>query len=188
MEAILKREVSTNKAVNWVLGVFLFTLLTALGAYVRIPLPFTPVPLTLQTFFVILSALFLSRSGAVASQLGYIGLGAAGVPLFTLPGTGSLYLLGPTAGYLFGFVAAVLVIGTFSKTAQAHPWRTFGVACVADGLLLVCGSIWLGLLLGYPLPRALAIGAAPFIAGDILKAYVATRLFCAYVDKRKSLC
>ncbi len=188
MEAILKKEICTNKAVNWVLGAFLFTLLTALGAYVRIPLPFTPVPLTLQTFFVVLSALFLSRSQAVASQHAYIGLGAAGAPLFTLPGAGSLYLLGPTAGYLFGFVVATFIIATFTRGAQNHPWRMFGVVCAADGLLLLCGSLWLGLLLGYPLPRALAIGTAPFIAGDILKAWVATRLFCAYVDKRKSLC
>jgi biotin transport system substrate-specific component len=177
MEAILKREISSNKTLNWVIGTALFTLLTALGAYVRIPLAVTPVPLTLQTFFVILSALFLGRSGALASQAAYIALGAAGVPLFSLAGSGSLYLLGPTAGYLFGFIVATFIIGTFIKGTDKNQWRVFGIVCIADCALLLCGSCWLAMLFGYPPQKAFLLGAAPFIAGDILKAWVATQLF-----------
>lgn len=179
MEAILKKETATSKTINWILGVCVFAFLTALGAYVRIPLPFTPVPLTLQTFFVILSALFLGRGGAVASQLGYIALGAAGVPLFSLAGSGCLYLLGPTAGYLFGFIVAVFIIGTLLGNAKNRQWRVFGIVCLADCALLLCGSMWLAVLLRYPLDKALLLGAAPFIVGDILKGWVATKLFLA---------
>lgn len=179
MEAILKREISTNKTLNWIIGVALFTLLTALGAYVRIPLLFTPVPLTLQTFFVILSALSLGRAGAVVSQVFYIALGAAGVPLFSLPTSGSLYLLGPTAGYLIGFIVATFIIGTLIKDTDNNQWRIFGIVCIADCALLLCGSCWLAMLFGYPLDKALFLGAAPFVVGDILKAWVATQLFLA---------
>ncbi len=179
MDTILKREIPVNKTISWILGASLFTLLTALGAYVRIPLPFTPVPLTLQTFFVILSALFLGRSGGLASQAAYIGLGAAGVPLFSLAGSGSPYLLGPTAGYLFGFMVAVLIITGSVKKAGDSQWRVFGIVTLADCALLLCGSVWLSIISGYSLDKALFLGAVPFVVGDILKAWVATQIFLA---------
>ena len=89
-----------------IVGVLLFTLLTTLGAIVRIPLPNTPVPLTLQTVFVVLSGVALGARLGLASQLLYVALGTAGMPIFANGGSGIAYVTGPTAGYLLGFHAA----------------------------------------------------------------------------------
>ena len=88
MEVILKKELVLNKAACRIIGVAIFVVLTSLGAFVRIPLPFTPVPLTLQTMFVLLSGAFLGSGLAATAQLGYILLGLSGVPIFT--GAGSV--------------------------------------------------------------------------------------------------
>jgi len=109
----------------------------------------------------------------------YIALGAAGVPLFTLAGGGLLYFAGPTAGYLFGFIAATFIIGTFTRNEKCGLWRIFGITCLADCVLLLCGSLWLSLFLGCSFTKALLIGAAPFVAGDLLKCWVAAQVFLA---------
>lgn len=88
MEAILKREIVVNKTACRIIGVTVFVILTSLGAFVRIPLPFTPVPVTLQTFFVLLSGAVLGGAIGAASQLSYLLLGTAGLPIFTNAGSG----------------------------------------------------------------------------------------------------
>ena len=88
MEALLKREVILNKTLCRVMGVLTFVILTSLGAFVRIPLPFTPVPLTLQTFFILLCGAFLGSKLGVTAQLSYMFLGVLGLPIFTGAGSG----------------------------------------------------------------------------------------------------
>ena len=96
MEAVLKKEVILDKTLCRVMGVLTFVILTSLGAFVRIPLPFSPVPITLQTFFVLLSGALLGSNLGTISQLSYLLLGASGLPVFTGAGSGLFYLLGPT--------------------------------------------------------------------------------------------
>jgi len=108
---VLKREIIKSRLINNILGVSIFVVLTSLGAFVRIPLGFTPVPLTLQTFFVLLSGAILGSNLGLFSQAGYLLLGAAGLPIFSGAGSGLLYLFGPTAGYLWGFIIASFVVG-----------------------------------------------------------------------------
>ncbi|MDD5565294.1 MAG: biotin transporter BioY [Candidatus Omnitrophica bacterium] len=176
MEALLKKEIVLSKAWRRLFGVMVFVILTSLGAYIRIPLPFTPVPLTLQTFFVLLSGAFLGSLG-VASQMLYILLGLLGVSLFTYSGSGIIYLLGPTGGYLVGFLTASFLVAVLRRAASRSLPRTIGVFFLADSALLMMGTVWLGAFLHIPLLRAFLIGFLPFLAGDLLKAIAAAALY-----------
>ena len=177
MEAILKREIVLNKTLCRIFGIAVFVILTSLGAFVRIPLPFSPVPITFQTFFVLLSGAFLGSNLGAFSQLSYIFLGAVGLPIFTGAGTGLLYLLGPTGGYLFGFVLASLCLGKFIKYSQNNLFSVFVIFCIADLIILSCGMLWLKFIFGYSFTKLLLIGFIPFIPGDLLKAFVAAILY-----------
>lgn len=187
MEAILKKELILNKTLCRIFGVSVFVILTALGAYVRIPLPFTPVPITLQTFFVLLSGAFLGAGFGASAQFGYILLGASGLPIFTGAGSGPLYLFGPTAGYLLGFVLAAFFIGRFIRYAQNNLFRTFGLFLAGDLILLAIGTVWLRFLFGYNLTRLLFIGFMPFLPGDLFKAYLAATLYLKLKPRLKEI-
>lgn len=180
MEFVLGREIIVNKTACRAIGVVAFVLFTALGAFVRIPLPFTPVPLTLQTFFVLLSAACLGGSLAIRSQFIYILLGVAGMPIFANAASGPAVLAGPTGGYLIGFIAAVYLIGKTINYAKENFLLVFGLFCLADSLLLFCGSLWLKVLFGFDLAKMFWLGFAPFVPGDLLKALLATSIYLKF--------
>ncbi|MEW6102042.1 MAG: biotin transporter BioY [Candidatus Omnitrophota bacterium] len=180
MEAILKREIILNKTICRLLGALAFVIFTSLGAFVRIPLPFTPVPLSLQTFFVLLSGAFLGRKLGAASQLGYVLLGIAGIPVFSGAGSGVFYLLGPTGGYLFGFILSAFLIGRLITRAKNNFISVFVILLLADAALFACGILWLKVLLGYPLGQLLSLGVIPFIPGDLLKISAASVLYVRF--------
>ena len=119
-----KRDVILDRRVCAVIGVGGFILSTALGAYARIYLPFTPVPITLQTFFVLLSGAVLGKKLGGISQAGYVILGGIGLPLFAGMG-GIEYLFGPTGGYLIGFIVASWVIGKMLERRKNFLWINF---------------------------------------------------------------
>jgi biotin transport system substrate-specific component len=177
MEILLTRELTHSKTVNRIFGVTVFVILMCLGAFVRIPLPFNPVPLTLQTFFVLLSGACLAGNLGMFSQLVYVALGITGFPLFTAAGSGWLYLFGPTGGYIFGFVLAALLIGRLIKYSAKTIFSVFILFCLADLLLLACGALWLKLVTGCSLTQAVFMGFLPFIPGDLLKAAAAAGVY-----------
>jgi len=187
LELVLKKEIIVNKALSRTFGVLVFILLTALGAFVRIPLPFTPVPITLQTFFVLLSGLFLGQSLGALSQLSYICLGVWGLPIFTGAGSGIAYLFGPTGGYLFGFVLVSFLLGTFTKRNHNALLPVFVILCMADLILLSCGTIWLKFIFGYSFKKTLLIGFLPFLPGDLFKALVAAFLYLKFKSRIKEI-
>ncbi len=187
MELILKRELVTAKTLCRIFGVLVFVIFTALGAFVRIPLPFSPVPITLQTFFVLLSGAMLGNNLGALTQLSYIFLGTIGLPIFTGAGSGLFYLLGPTGGYLFGFVLAALFLGRLIKYSQNSLFFTFSIFCLADLILLICGIIWLKFIFGYSFTKLLFIGFIPFIPGDLLKALVASVLYLKLKNRLKEI-
>jgi len=169
MEAIMNRELIRSKRACRVLAVTVFVILTALSAFVRIPLGFTPVPFTLQTFFVLLSGSLLGRRLGSFTQGLYMLLGIVGFQVFTGTGVGSLYLFGPTGGYIAGFVlASFLAGGLFTREKQGWP-AVFLKLLFADLALLFCGTLWLKVILSCPLSQAFLLGFLPFIPGDILK-------------------
>lgn len=177
MEAILNREIVTNKTLCRIFAVFTFIILTALGAYVRIPLPFTPVPITLQTFFVLLGAALLGESLGVITQAGYLTFGIAGLSIFTGAGYGLIYLSGPTGGYLLGFILAAFFAARFIRFSRDNFLFTFGALFIADLILLACGALWLKIIFGYSFGKTALLGILPFIPGDLLKALAAASVY-----------
>jgi biotin transport system substrate-specific component len=149
--------------------------LTAAAAQISIPLPFTPVPFTFQPMVVLVCAAALGARLGMASQLLYLALGVAGLPVFaaspSLP-QGAARLLGPTGGYLMAYPFAAFVAGWLAERGFDRHYVT-AIVAMACGLAIVFagGVAWLAWL-GQPshgLNTALAAGFYPFIAADLLK-------------------
>jgi len=149
-------------------------LLLSLAAQVRIPLGFTPVPLTGQTFAVLLVGAASGPFRGSAAVLLYLAIGLAGAPIFTDAGSGVGHVLGPTGGYLIGFVLAAAVAGGMARHRLD---RSIGSALVsmllASVVIYACGVIGLMAVTGASLLRALELGVAPFLMADALKAVAA---------------
>lgn len=144
------------------------TLLTAALAQVRLPLPFTPVPLTGQTFAVLLVGAALGSQRGLASMALYLLLGGLGLPFFAGGQSGLAYLAGPTLGYLLGFIAAAWLTGRLAESGLERSLRTSLLPFLAGTLVIyACGAGWLALSLG--VQKALLLGVAPFVVGDLLK-------------------
>ena len=164
----LRYEVVRNKPLATSVGIGTFIILTALGAFVRIPLPFTPVPITLQTFFVLLSGAVLGSAYGAASQLLYIFLGAMGLPLFAGAMGGVTPLLGPTGGYLIGFVVASWLTGWMLNRPGGLAYICMAFA-LASMVIYLLGCGWLMWVLRCNISQALLLGVLPFLAGDTIK-------------------
>ena len=168
-------------AVVWVAQVVGFALLTALFAQIRITLPFTPVPITGQTFAVLLSGAALGMWAGGASQFLYIVLGVF-FPFYAGGTSGTEVLFGATGGYLFGFVIAAALVG---KLAGRHHGRRVisAVTAFLTGSLIIYVFGVIGLMAAtatqFSLVTALEKGVAPFIVGDVIKAYAAGLLLPA---------
>lgn len=148
------------------------SLFIALMAQVSLPLPFTPVPITGQTFAVLLVGATLgARRGALA-VLAYLAEGLAGLPVFA-GGTGGLaHLLGPTGGYLLGFVAMAATVGALAEHGLDRRLRSAWLAfLLGEAVLYLCGLPWLAVFVGPS--KALTLGLLPFLPGDLLKALLA---------------
>ena len=171
--------------------VTLFAALTALGAQVAIPLPFTPVPVTLQVLFPLLAGLLLGSKRGALSQVEYVAAGLAGLPVFAKGGSGPAYFLGPTGGYLLGFIVAAFVVGELAVKMRASIkgfdtlcFSTQGAIFLASlggvAAIYFCGVLWLAAWLGVTghlsptacLTQSWKLGVLPFIAVDVAKALV----------------
>jgi len=149
------------------------SLLIAAAAWIQIRLPFTPVPITAQTFAVVLlGALYGSRRGA-ATVLAYLAQGALGLPVFAGGAAGLAYILGPTGGYLLGFILAAAVAGFLAERGwDRRPATTALAMTLATAALFIPGLLWLGLFIGYH--AVLPAGLIPFLPGAIIKIALAT--------------
>ena len=168
-----------------------FALLTAAAAQISIPLGFTPVPITGQTFAVLLAggALGMTRGGL--SQLLYVALGAIGLPFYADGDGGWSAATGSTAGYLVGFVIAAMVIGWMAERGQDRKVATAIPAFLVGSVIIYAlGASWLAHSIDVPLtagiaadgsiePSAIAYGVGPFLVGDVLKAVLAGLLLPA---------
>jgi biotin transport system substrate-specific component len=142
-----------------------FIALISLGSWISIP--FIPVPFTLQTLFVLLAGAVMHRYAVVPVSL-YVILGALGLPVFHNGIGGIGILLGPTGGYIIGFVFAALLVGL----AYEHASRSLRIGGLAAATLIIYafGISWLMVSLGRGIVPAFTAGILPFIAGDIVKA------------------
>ena len=182
---IINRPLPLSKRACEVMGVAVFIGLTFLGAYVRIYLPFTPVPITLQTFFVLLSGAVLGRRLGSISQAGYIILGSLGLPIFAGATGGILYLLGPTGGYLIGFIAASYIVGGMINMKKE---LTFGwtILAMLTGMAVVylLGASWLSFVIKSNFSQTFVFGVLPFIPGAVLKLSAAAIIFYTFLQPR----
>jgi len=154
----------------------LFTGLIIVGTFIKVPLP--PVPISLQTFFVILAALIGGLQIGMFSIVIYLLLGIIGLPVFT-SGGGIAALIGPTGGFLIGMLFAVVVAGIFSDRVKAADNRKKHIIfCLIGGIIATIviyaiGVPWLKSSLDMSWTQALAAGMYPFLIGDIIKLIVA---------------
>ncbi|MGQ9539856.1 MAG: biotin transporter BioY [Armatimonadota bacterium] len=148
-----------------------FALLTAWGARCSIPLPYTPVPVTLQTLFVLLSGMVLGSRWGAAAQAQYLLMGFLGLPVFAAGG-GFWYLFNPrgTGGYLLACPLSAYVVGWIVERQAARTLTGYLLAGLAGTAVVhAVGATWLGLFLHFSASQAITTGVLPFLLGDALK-------------------
>jgi biotin transport system substrate-specific component len=172
-------DVVARSAVRNAILVLAGAAFVGLSAQVAIPLPFTPVPVTGQTFAVLLTAAALGMWRGVASMALYAVAGLAGVPWFA--GASSAFKGGALVasfGYVVGFIAAAAIVGWLAERgATRTAARTAGLMVVGNVVIYAFGVTWLAATLDVTLSKALALGLTPFVLGDILKVALAAGLF-----------
>ncbi len=177
---VLPRLLSTTR--GRVALVLLGSLFVAACAQVAVPLPWTPVPMTMQPFGVLLVGLLLGPSLGAASLAAYLLEGAAGLPVL-VPGFGGLLPLGASAGYLLSYPLAAAVAGALWHRGRSLAQAT-AAAAAGNVLILLCGAGWLATITHSSAASTLQLGVLPFVAGDGLKvllaAAIASGLRCGF--------
>ena len=165
--------------------VALFASITAVFSIIPgIPLPFSPVPITLQVFAVLLSGALLGAKLGALSQVVYLLLGIIGLPVFSGGTAGLSVLVGATGGYLIGFPIAAFVFGTFITRKTSPFWINALIAVILSlAIIYIPGTLWLGHILSLSLSKAFTIGSLPYIPLDLVKA-VLVLLLATPVRKR----
>ena len=174
--ADLARPASRRLALAYDLGMIVAgSLAVALSATISVRLPFTPVPWTLQPFAVLLVGALLGARRGMAAMLAYLAEGAMGLPVFAEGSAGIGPLLGPTGGYLVGFVAAAGVTGALAERGWDRRFLTTWAAMALGSLtLFLFGLPWLAQFTGWR--GVLQAGLLPFLPGDLLKQLLAALL------------
>ena len=166
-----------SRLLDRIVWISFFTLVTILSAYVSIPLPFTPVPITLQTLAVVASGAVIGKD-ALISQLLYLILGVFGLPVFAEASGGTQVIFGATGGYLLGFILASAAAGKWIHPRYKElsflnkTWRLFLVSL----LIFIPGVLQLCLVLKVNLWKGLELGFYPFILGDLIKTFAASSI------------
>ena len=166
---------------KYLLLIALFAALTAVGGFIRIPIP--PVPVTLQTLFVYLSGYMLGKKGGATSQILFLSIGLIGVPIFTMGG-GPGYIVKPSFGYLAGFPLSAWFIGFFVEKLDdpLNWWKLFTANCIGMFIILITGVIYLYICMNlivktdFTQIKALYWGVIIFLPGEILKIFLAIHL------------
>lgn len=148
------------------------SLVTAVAARIAVPLPWSPVPITGQTFAVVLSGAALGMRRGFASQALYLAQGACGLPVFAAGAGGATRLLGPSGGYLLAFPFAAALVGWLAERGwDRRPASTFLAMIAGSGIIVAVGLAQLALFV--PPPALFVSGLLPFLPGDVLKAALA---------------
>ena len=170
IQVLAPREQTTIQA--WLkdaLIVFGASILIALFAPIAFKLPFSPVAIVTQPHVILFLAVFLGRKRATAAVISYLTYGALGLPVFAMGGAGIAWLLGPTGGYLIGYIFAAYLTGYLCERAKERTLLTTLSALVAGNMVIFfTGVIWLSQYVGGIQP-AILLGVLPFLPGDALK-------------------
>ena len=171
-DAVLPRRLVTDVAL--VAG---FAALTALAAQLSFRLPWTPVPITGQTFAVLTAGAVLGTNRGLASQLLYVLVGAAGLPVYAGGAGGWAAATGATGGYLVGFVLAAALVGRLAeRTQDRHLLTSIPAMLAGSAVIYAVGVPWLAASLGVSGTKAVELGMAPFLLGDAVKLVAAGAL------------
>lgn len=171
----LPRQRAAVKASVFGLSVLGFAMLAALGAQVRVPVPWSDVPMTMQSFVVVLAGLTLSPAAAVSSMILYLACGAAGLPVFA---QGSAGIFGATGGYLVGFVVAALAI-SLVRGRSGSMIRLILAGGAGLAVLFGCGLAWrhaYAIILGLDAGGYLPAGVVPFLPKAIVELLLAVSI------------
>ena len=156
---------------RWMVLTSLMAALTAVGAYIHVPIG--PVPIVLSTLFVLLSGLLLGSRWGLASMGLYLLVGAIGMPVFSGGKGGFAHLLGPTGGYLLGFVLSAWVTGFISERSRGILILEIFAVFVGSLAIYGFGIFWLKMITQMSWLKTLMVGMIPFLIGDAVKASVA---------------
>jgi len=165
------------RTTEWIRSLFLIvlgSLLLAALAQIEIVLPFTPVPITGQTFGVLLVGALLGSKRGAASMIIYITEGASGLPFFAGGAAGVGILTGATAGYLVGFIGAAYVVGWLAERGLERSVGTSIIPFLVGTIIIYAfGVAWLSMIVG-GLSKAIELGMLPFLVGDTVKLILAS--------------
>jgi biotin transport system substrate-specific component len=158
----------------------------ALCAHVSIPLWFTPVPVTLQPFAVVLLALLLEPGVALGVMIAYLAEGAAGLPVFTPSGPGGLaQILGLTGGYLMSYPVVALLVSTLWRRGARSFSRGLLVAAAGDLLILTLGAAWMEIWTHGSVTALMGGAVVPFLPGDALKVCAAAGIATGFARMKR---
>lgn len=160
---------SPSLAVRRLLAGAGLVLATAVSAWLAVPVPGSPVPITLQTFVVLAGAGLLGGRLATRAQTAYLVLGGIGLPWFAAGAWGAPVFIGATGGYLIGFVLASWVVGRALTLARPGTGQVLAALALGELLILTCGVSWLAAALKVSWVQACALGALPYLPGDLAK-------------------
>jgi biotin transport system substrate-specific component len=167
-------------------SVGLAALVVALAAQFVVPVPLSPVPMTLQPLAVLAVGGLLGPSAGMSALVLYIAIGALGLPVFAGGGSGVLHLVGPTGGYLLAFPVAAGVTGTLGSSAPHSVFRIL-LACALGMVIIHLGGVAHLALLGGDPRLAFRVGFLPFLTGDLLKVGLAALIILVAGPKIRSL-
>ncbi len=159
------------------------SLFLAMMAQISVPLPFTPVPLTMQTLAVFLLGGILGPKRALFALVAYLAEGSCGLPIFTGAAIKPLWFLGLHAGYLFAFPIATYVVGKLTERRESI-FHFLLALFIGEIIILGLGSSWLALFFGWK--KAFLLGAVPFFIGAMLKICAGALILKSYVITRQA--
>lgn len=178
MQTATKKETALGIRQMAMIGVM--TAVTCIAAPFSIPIPVSPVPLSLTTFILYLSVYILGTRNAFISYVIYLLLGLVGLPVFSGGSAGAAKLFGPTGGYLVGYLFLALIAGAFVGRYTENKWKSIAFAALGMVLgtmvLYALGTAWLAYSAGMDFQAALWAGVIPFIPGDLVKMVIAVLL------------
>jgi biotin transport system substrate-specific component len=188
----IKESVKSNKIINilsalrtsQLIWIFSFAVITAIAA--QITFPVKPVPFTLQSMMVLLAGAFLGARNGAISQILYLALGVAGLPVFAYGNMGPAVLFGPTGGYLLAFPAAAFLVGYLIEKNSKY-YMVVASMFLGSILILLIGMLYLNFAYLHNFTEAVKAGAAIFSVWMVVKVFVAASIFFGISKKQKKL-
>jgi biotin transport system substrate-specific component len=183
---VSRAAVNQGRIARYGAAVGLGALAVAISAQVLVPVPFSPVPMTLQPLAVLAVGGLIGAAGGVSALLLYLVLGVLGLPVFAAGGSGILHLTGPTGGYLLAFPVAAGLTGALTGRMPRSIVRVL-LACLAGMLIIHVGGVAQLAALGGNPAIAMKVGFVPFFTGDLLKVGLAAALILMAGPRVRSL-